>query len=65
MKGSRLLTFIGARLRITIAGERTMEGTLMAFDRHMSAFRGAARVASKWDSAHTGCARMRRAASPL
>jgi len=41
MKGSRLLTFVGARLRITIAGERTMEGTLMAFDRHMSASWGA------------------------
>ena len=35
-KGSKMLNFINARIRVTIQDSRVLVGTFMAFDRHMN-----------------------------
>ena len=35
-KGSKLLNFINARMRVTISASRVLVGTFLAFDKHMN-----------------------------
>ncbi len=39
-KGSKMLNFINARMRVTIADSRVLVGTFMAFDKHMNVVLG-------------------------
>ena len=35
-KSSKLLSFVGSRIRVTIQDSRVLVGTFMAFDKHMN-----------------------------